>query len=167
MINNTGASQELAFVTGTFYDAQGQVIAGEDRTFDYWPIINAVPPGGRVPFELTVEGIQSAANFDLSVKAEPSEETPHQDFEFSDVSQWNEEDAYCLKGTLRNLGGQLQEYLIIMAVLYDDQDNVINFSEYEEYAPEEVLGDQTSTFEICVAPPNQGVARYELRALGL
>ncbi len=166
MINNTGTTQGLAYVTGTFYDAQGQVIAGEDRTFDYWPV-EAVPPTGQVPFELTVDGIQNAAKFDLSVKAEPISDTPRQDFEFLDVNQRDEDGAYCLEGKLRNPGDELQDYLVIVAVLYDNQDTMINFSDYTEFGPTEVRGDQTLDFEICADTLNQPVARYELRAWGL
>jgi hypothetical protein len=165
LINNTGTSQELMRVTGTFYYAQGQVIADEESTYDYWTV-GILPPAGRVPFELTVDGIQGAAKFKLRVEAEPSNESPRQDFEFSDLDQWNEEDVYCVEGMVRNPGGELQDYLAIVAVLYDNQDRVVNFGDYYEPYLTDVVGGQPLDFEICVAPPNQGVARYELRAWG-
>lgn len=164
LINNAGASQELWYLTGTFYDAQGQVIADEGSAYGYWPV-EVIPPGGHVPFELIVEGIQSAAGFDLSVEAQPSSATPRQDFEFSDLYQLDEGYGYCIGGTLRNPGSKLQDYLTVVAVLYDGQDKVISFGEY--YAdPEYVVGDQTEEFEVCVDPHDQDVARYELRAWG-
>jgi hypothetical protein len=166
MINNTEEPQELAYVTGDFYDEEGQVIADEDSTYDYWPVA-VIPPNGRVPFELTVGGIENAANFDLRVEAEPISETPREDFEFSDVDQWEDDGAYCVEGRLRNTGDELEEYLLIALVLYDGEDNVINFGDYEEFDPGDVEGDDTSKFEICVGPPNDDVARYELRAWGL
>ena len=86
MVNNTGSSQELTLVSGAFYDAQGQLIAGEESIIDYWPV-DIIPPGGRLPFELTVLEIENAANFDLSVQSQPSGQTPHQNFEFSDLDQ--------------------------------------------------------------------------------
>ncbi len=166
LINNTESPQTLALITGTFYDDQGQVIAGEDSIYDYWPPVDTVPPGGRVPFELTVDDIQGAAKSSLRVEAESSSESPRQDFEFSDLNQWNEEDIYCVEGMLQNPGGELQDYLVIAAVLYDDQDRIVNFGDYYEPYPIDVVGGQPLDFEICVAPPNQGVARYELRAWG-
>jgi len=165
MINDTGASQELEAVTGSFYDAEGQLIAGEGSTYDYWPI-NVVPSGGSVPFELTVFDVQNAANFDLAVEAVPSGENTRQDFEFLNVNQRNEDGDYCLGGELRNPGDELKEYLVIVAILYDAQGNVINFDYYDEYDPENVKGDQTSSFDICVSPLDQGVANHELRAWG-
>jgi hypothetical protein len=163
-INGTGTSQELGFITGTFYDAQGQVIAGEESTYDYWSV-PVIPPGGRAPFELTVEGIQSAANFDLRVKAELSNENPRQDFEFLNLYEDAAEGLYCVGGTLRNPGDRLQDYLLIVTILYDSQDRVINFS--DRYAdPEYAAGDDPQDFEVCVDTLSQEVARYELQAWG-
>jgi hypothetical protein len=165
VINDTGAPQELEAVTGAFYDEQGQLIADEGNTYDYWPI-NVIPPGGRVPFELTVFDIQNAANFNLMVEAAPSDENTRQDFEFLNVNQRNEDGDYCLGGELRNAGDGLEEYLVIVAILYDGQGNVINFDFYDEYDPENVQGDETSAFDICVSTLDQGVASHELRAWG-
>jgi hypothetical protein len=165
VINDTGAPQELEAVTGAFYDEQGQLIADEGNTYDYWPI-NVIPPGGRVPFELTVFDIQNAANFNLMVEAAPSEENTRQDFEFLNVNQRNEDGDYCLEGELRNSGDDLEEYLVIVAILYDSQGNVINFDFYDEYDPENVQDDDTSSFDICIATLDQGVANHELRAWG-
>jgi hypothetical protein len=163
-INNTGTSQELFYITGTFYDAQGQVIADEESTYDYWSV-PVIPPGGRAPFELTVEGIQSAANFDLRVEAEPSNENPRQDFEFSDLYEDPGGDFYCVGGSIRNPGDRLQDYLLIVVALYDNQDRVIYFSDY--YAdPEYATGDEPQDFEVCVDTLSQEVARYELQAWG-
>jgi len=166
LINNTGSPQALALITGTFYNDQGQVVAGEDSVHDYWPAVDAIPSGGRLPFELTVDGIQGDARFTLRVEAELSSESPRQDFEFADLKQWNEEGVYCVGGTLRNPGGELQVYLVVVVVLYDNQDRVVNFGDYNEPYPIDVVGGQLSNFEICVDPHGQGVARYELRAWG-
>lgn len=164
LINDTGSPQALALVTGTFYDSQGKVIADRESVYDYWPLLDVVPPGGRVPFELVVENIRDAANFILNVEFEPSSESPRQDFEFFDLNQWNEEEAYCVEGILRGPGENLQSYVVVAVVLYDDQESVVNFGDY--YKPY-LAGDQTLSFEICVGPPNQDIARYELRAWGL
>jgi hypothetical protein len=160
LVNDTGATQEISFITGAFYDDQGQVIASQERTTEYWPV-EVVPAGGRVPFELAVNGIQAAANFRLWANSVPSSQNPRQDFSFSGVEQWDDGRAYCLAGQLENSGG-LDEDVVIAAVLYDSQGQVVNFGEtYESEAGAEPIG-----FEICVDPPNQNVARYELQAWG-
>jgi hypothetical protein len=164
LINNTGSSQALALITGTFYDGQGQVIANRESIYDYWPLVDAIPPGGRMPFELIVDGIHGATNYTLNVEAEPSSESPRQNFEFLELSQWNEADDYCVQGVIRSADDSVQDHLVIVAVLYDEQSNVVNFGDY--YEPY-LKSDKASNFEICVGPPNQGVARYELRAWGL
>jgi hypothetical protein len=164
-INNTGSAQALIFITGDFYNPQGQIIADEGSTFDYWPA-EIVPSGGRIPLELTVYDIQSAANFDLNVGAEPSSQTLHEDFEFLDLNQWIEENSYCLIGQLQNPGDQLQDYVVIIATLYDGQDHVVNFGNYYEPYVEDVMGDQTLEFEICTETRNQSVANYDLHVWG-
>ncbi len=165
MVNNTGSAQQLQFVRATFYDIQGQVIPAADIT-DYWPT-EAVPPGGQLPFELAVTGVPSPANFDLSVEAVPSDRTPLQDFEFLDLNQSDEGGNYCLSGSLRDQGNEPQEYLVIVAILYDAQNNVVNFGDYYESDPGEEIDENALDFQLCVDPLGQDVARHELRAWGL
>ncbi len=165
LINQTSDPQQLEDVGGTFYDEQGQVIAGEESTYPNWPI-NVVAPGQSVPFELFVYEITQAANFNLSVQAEPSGDAPHQDFEFADLKQKTEDGDYCVEGAVRNKGGELEDYLVVVAILYDGQDKVINYSDYQEFDLDGVVDGEAAEFEICVGSPNQDVARYELRAWG-
>ncbi len=166
VLNNTGAAQKLAYITGVFYGDSGQVIANEDSILDYWPV-DRVPAGGRVPFELTVSGIQSAADFDLNVIAEPSNRTPLQDFEVVELTPAVDHGLYCVAGRLRNPGDALESYLTVVTVLYDSQNNVINFSDYHKPVPRDIVGDRTLDLEICVDPLGQAVAHHELRAWGL
>lgn len=164
LINDTGAPQEVAFITGTFFDDQGRVIANQENTSEYWPV-EVIPSGGHAPFELAVNGIQTLSNYKLWVNSQAANYSPRQDFSFAEVQQWGEEDAYCLTGQVENPSG-LQEYLIIAAVLYDGQGNVVNFSDDFKSDPAELDSDEGVDFEICIAPPNQNVARYDLRAWG-
>lgn len=165
LINNTGGTQKLDFISGIFYDAQGQIIADAKNIDVYWPL-DFILPGGQVPFEMTVNGIQSAANFNLSVEAEPSTETLRQDFEFSEVSQWNEGGKFCVTGQLRNRGNALQNYLVIATILYDSQNNIVNFSHQQESSFDQMIGDHPLDIEVCIGSSNQNVARYALRAWG-
>ena len=161
--NSTGTPQELFSIGGDFYDAQGQVIAGPEDSFSYWPGF-VLPAGGSMPFELVVDEANSPANFELTTEAEPSNETPRQDFDFAEVNQWTEDETYCISGKLRNPVGALDEYLVIAMILYDAEEKVINFSDYGEFGSG--IGEDGQDFEICIDPPNHGVARYELRAWG-
>jgi hypothetical protein len=165
IINNTDAAQQLEHISGTLYDAGGQLIADDESIADFWPI-DVVPPGQRAAFRLIVEGVQSAAQFSLSVEAEPSGRPTRQDFEFLSPESWREEAEYCVAGRLRNPGGALQRNLLIVLVLYDDQDRVVNFGDYYESSPESLAGGQTLDFEVCADEFNQDIARYELRAWG-
>jgi len=163
--NNTGAVQDLQSITGVFYDGQGRVIAGEEAIYAFWPGYT-LPPGGSMPFELTVDGLTESAAFDLMVKAKPGAEAVRDDFEFLDLNQWLEDDGYCVTGKVRNPGDNLEEYLLFALVLYDAQGNVVNYADYEEFGYDRLSGDKTAVFDICVYPPNQAVVRYELLAWG-
>ena len=165
LMNNSGASQTLTEISGTFYDAQGQLIADAANTIGYWPV-DIIPPDSRVPIELVVEGIQSAANFNLNVMAEPGGTVPRQDFEFGELHQRTEADSYCLTGQFQNFGTELQNYLVIGATLYDARNNIVNFGDYYQPDLAALTADQPLAFEICIGPPNQGATRYELWAWG-
>ncbi len=164
LVNNTGSIQEVGFISGLFYDDQGQVIANDDNLEGNWPV-ELIPPGGEMPFELWVEGIQNAANFDLSVEAIPREGTLRQDFELFDLSQANEGTNHCVNGQLHSFGEILEDYLIILTVLYDGEDSVIGYGDYELYS-DEIDGAETSDFEICINTFGLPVARYDIRTWG-
>lgn len=165
LTNETGSPQEITFIGGTFYDAQGQVIAGADNIDASWPI-NTIPPETRVPFELTVRGLQDAADINLAVEAQPGGSAPRQNFAFANLNQSQEAGDYCLSGSLLNTGDKLENYLVITLVLYNGQDQVINFASYEEPYLASLADNEPVDFEVCVDPLNQNVARHELRAWG-
>jgi hypothetical protein len=165
VVNNAASAQQIDYLAGTVYDGQGQVLADVADGAEYWPIY-VVPAGAQVPFKLSLYGVPGASDFDLNLVAQPSDEAPRQDFEFSDLDATSQAGSYCVSGELRNPGGQLDSYLTIVAVLYNAQGNVISFDSYEEYFPEEIVGDETLDFEVCVDPLGQDVARYEVRAWG-
>lgn len=166
LVNNSGASQEIRAIDGTFYDVQGQVIAATTSDDAYWPAYVA-PGAGSVPFYVVVDDITQAADYNLRITAGPTGQAPRQDFQFVEVNQSNEAGAYCVTGQLRNQGGSLHAYLVIAAVLYDAQDKVIAFGDQAEFGPTGVVGDQALPFEICIDRPGQSVARYQLSAWGL
>lgn len=166
MVNNTGAAQHISQVTGTFYNSQGQLIAADKSTYGLWPT-NIVPPGGRVPFTLTVYNVPDTADFELSVAAEPVDAAPRQDFEFVTVNQAQVNGAYCLTGALKNPGSQLTDHVIIAAILYDDQGQVLRFSSTRENGVRQVAGDQLLDFETCLKSPPANVARHQLLAWGI
>ncbi len=166
VINDTGSTQELYYISGTFYNDEGQIIAGHNNTADFVPIYN-ISPGERVPFELIVNNIGSAAKFDLWARSESGGDAPRRDnFEFLDVTEQSEDDTYCLSGLLANRGDDLDDYVDIVAILYDDDDNVIKFNESYQTEVEDLSGDETLAFEICVDSLDDEVARYDLRAWG-
>jgi hypothetical protein len=165
VINQTGATQELNVITATFYDGQGQVIADASSAVDYWPI-DVIPAGARLPFGILAPEVENAANFELKVEAQPGAQSPHQNFQVLGLAQQQTEFGYCLTGQVQNIGSPLQEYLVVMAVLYDNQNHVLKFGEYYAPDPTVILGDQLELFEICVDPVSREVAHHEVRIWG-
>ncbi len=167
VINNTGTSQKVALITVNFYDEQSQLIAAtsDKKRVDYWPS-ELIPAGERLPFSLKVLNIEFVADFELSVEAQPIEQMVHQDLEFSDVSEGKEFGQYCLQGRLRNVGSPLQK-VVIMGVLYNDQDQMLQFGEHKQSVSGIDLAAQPLEFEICFNLNNPNlIARHELRAWG-
>lgn len=165
VVNVSGVAQEISDFTGTFYDAQGQVVAGADRLRPYWPLA-VLPPGGQMPFELQVLEATGLARAELGVIATPRDEAPRTDFLFENVNQSVNNDFYCLRGQLRNPGSRLTEYLVIVGLLYDAQNNLVKFADQSDGPPIFAVGDRLKSFEICLAPPYPGVVRHELKAWG-
>lgn len=164
VVNNSSVEQQIITVTGDFFDSQGQLVADETAALDFLPQI-FVPVGGRVPFEILVDGLQSAARWDLRVEAMESL-NPIRQFPPEEVSDRIDSGRYCVKGLVRNPGERLQESLIVVAVLYDADGNVVNYGEATPSSPFSIFGARVFNFDICVSPPNDGVVRYEARALG-
>jgi hypothetical protein len=164
VINQSDSAQEIKLVTGQFLDGQGQVIADENRVSGYWPV-EIVPPQDKVPFELYAEGIQTAADFKLRLDAQPSGSPPRRDFVVSAAYQENDEFGLCLGGTLQNSGGEIQDYLVIAAVLYDAENKMISFGD-TFVSPAMATTGQSEEFEICADSFGQNIGRYELQAWG-
>jgi hypothetical protein len=55
---------------------------------------------------------------------------------------------------------------VVASILYNDQDQIINFDSDATRSPEDVVGDQAFDFEVCVDKLDRDVARYEVRAWG-
>ena len=72
MVNNTGITQELDVMGGAFYDDIGQIIADDRDMVASWSV-GIVGPGERVPFEVVVNGVQGAADYELNIEAQPVE----------------------------------------------------------------------------------------------
>jgi hypothetical protein len=166
LINNTGQPQQAVEVAGVFYNEKDQIIQDQIDSLSYVPV-EVIPVGAHVPFELNIESDQPIYRLDLLAKSDPAGETPRQDFQFANVSQWEDTDGlYCLGGDVQNSGGSLQDYLVVVATAYNGQGRLVGFSEYAPTSSEIIESGQASPFEMCLDPLSQQVAHYELNALG-
>lgn len=169
-VNNTGSTQEIEGIVGTFYDDGDDIIAFPGNTSDYIPV-DILPPGGSVPFAMWVGGITSAARYELRVDAVANDQTPRMDgFELTIRSQYTETESgeYCVAATVKNTGGQLAEYLTIDILLFDAQNGLINLGVGDDFMPGEVPPNEPLEFDICVDPLEEDLtgARHELLTWG-
>lgn len=164
VINQSDTAQELNRVTGQFVDPQGQIIANPENISAYWPV-ELVPAKGRVPFELFAEGIQSVAKFDIKFEAQPSSRIPRQDFVLTQEYQDKDELGLCVGGILENRGAELEDFLVVVAVLYDAQNQMISFGD-SSIEPSLATPGQANEFEVCADSFNQEVSRFELVSWG-
>jgi hypothetical protein len=162
LINNTGAAQQLSQVTASFYDGQGNLLVADKSTTGLWPI-RVIPQGARVPFALTIYDVTDVANFDLAVDAKAISTSARQDFEFLGVTEGYKGTQYCLVGALANPGGETAKSVVVAAILYDDQGNVLSFGTDNAAG---LAGGQSVDFEVCLKSPPENTTSYELRAWG-
>ncbi len=166
LVNNTGLPQTAVHISGVLYDEQSQVIVDGVETLSYVPV-DVIPAGAHVPFELAVESDEAIYRLDLYAMSEPAGNPPRQDFQISSISPWTDSaNMYCLGGQIQNPGAPLEDYLIIVAFTYNEQGQLVSFGEYSLTSPEQAVGDQTSSFELCIDPMDQTIVSHELAALG-
>ncbi|MGD9146658.1 MAG: hypothetical protein PVI80_13930, partial [Anaerolineae bacterium] len=163
-LNDSGSPQSILGLQGAFYDAQGKAITPE-KTSDYWAF-ETVPPGWRMPFELTLYGPSAVDRVELQVTTEETDQPLRTDFEVTDLEGADVEADFCVTGRARNLGQPLDRFLMVAAVLYDADGRVINWGIGYQPAPADLTGDNTVVVSACARRYNHNVARYELRAWG-
>lgn len=166
LINNTGTPQEAAEVTGTFYDAQGQVIQDQIDMSSYIPV-NIIPVDTHIPFELDAVSPVQVSRVDLQVQSSPATNAPRQDFQIAGMNQWTDADGmYCLGGQVNNPGSAVQEYLTVYAALYNDRGKLVSFSDFAPGLDEIQSSSQGTAFEMCLDPLGEQITRYEINVVG-
>ena len=166
MDNNTGLPQTTLYESAQIYNLNHQLIDNGIDVLSHVPV-DTIPPGGRVPFELAVESGQPIFRLNLFAMSEPASNPPRQNFDVSNVSQWiSKTNAYCLSGNITNPASPLEDYLVVMAVAYNDQNTVANFGEYSVSAPQTINDGGKSNFEMCLDPLGQNIARHQVSVVG-
>lgn len=146
MVNRSGETQRLNFITGDFFDVSGKKIAGEDETSDYWAT-EMIPPDGRLPFELTVYGINQATKFDLFAQSESTSETVYSDFQAENLTISQELESFCVDGDV-NFGDKLKRTLVILVTGYNAGNAVVSFGDDYFLIPDDI--ELQTDFSICI-----------------
>ena len=163
LLNNTGTTQTLNEIRG-FLSSDPALAAFSN--YRYFYPVNEVGQGSRLPFKLLIPDQTIPPDFELEVLASEGGDSPRQEFEYLEVSTITEGDDFCVTGKVRNTGSTLSSYLVVAAILFDGENKVINYHNYDEADPLDLVGDQVRDVSICVDPLDQAVARYELQAWG-
>lgn len=164
VVNNTGETQDIENIAGQFYNAQGQLIAGDADIAAAFPV-SVISAGRSVPFDLYVDNAQSADRFELTVVATPSTAILRSDFVIAGLSAAMENTSYCVRGTLQNPGPRPQSAVTLVAVIYDAQNRVINY--WFGLRPASAVPENSSTeVKVCIPEPNANVASQTMTAWG-
>ena len=104
----------------------------------------------------------------LSVNAGPSNKVARQDFKFANLKPSITAGTYCFAGQIQEKDGEQPSSspLTIVLVLYDKQDNVINFDNKQWPVLQSLSSDVTTDFELCADSFKENVARFDLQAWG-
>lgn len=136
-------------------------MATADDISDYW-LSDAIPPNGRLPFELQVDSAQAISDFSLEAHAEPSPATLRDNFPVNNTLQTNDEDSYCLEGEVI-LGSPVMDYLQVMLTGFNADGAVVEFDgEYFNPPPNETLVD----FSVCLDDSALLIDHYLLQTWG-
>jgi len=146
LVNFTGSTQTLNTIGGEFFDESGTKIAGDDNISDYW-LTDNIPPNGRLPFELTIDNIQTAADFSLTANAEPASGNVRTEFSVNITSQTREFEYYCLEGVV-TLDTSISDYLEIIATGYATDGTVISFN--DDYYEKSDISGSSVEFLVCL-----------------
>jgi len=111
-----------------------------------------------------VADVKNITNFDFLVEAEPGGQSKSSAFEFLNV-QVEIDGDYCLEGLVKNVGPDLDDYVAVIAIIYDDQDSMINFAD-DEFDAGSFNNGNEEEFYVCVDTLGHHVARHELQAWG-
>lgn len=163
--NNTTTQQLIETVSGIFYSAPG-VTVPTDSIIEFAPQ-EVIPVGGTVPFYFELDALSSLSSFTVTVQTDLSPFVTRMDLILQEQSERTDDAGQrCFDGKVRNSGERLQTEIVILANIYDEQNNLVNF-DYQTFAGTpafEVFGDRMRSYSVCIRPPHNG--RADVRVYG-
>lgn len=160
LYNNTDSNQENVMVTVTFYNDAGEKVAEEQVA----PIVEVVPLGIKVPFELEFQLRTAYSRYEFAVDGEATAKTPRLDLQVAN-SESSTNGDYHITGQVTNPGDALSTYAQIIGTLYDGAGKVVNVG-YDFLAAAQLPPGGSTPFEVVIEHPHESVASYGLVVLG-
>ncbi len=150
LTNTSGSTRDLWFIA-----------AGGSTHYNSWPL-DYVDAGESIPFVLSGQG--DGAN--LGAMGSAAEGIHHREFEASDLASQTDGGSYCVTGSITGPVDELEQYLIIALVLYDGDDRVINFADYDALDSDELAGGEPVPLLLCADSQGKSVDHYDLKVWG-
>lgn len=160
LYNNTDSHQENVMVTVTFYNDAGEMVAQEQVA----PVVEVVPLGIKVPFELEFQLRTSYSRYEFAVDGDATTRTPRLDLQVAN-SESSADGNYRITGQVTNPGEALSTYVQIIGTLYDGAGKVVNVG-YDFLAAAQLPPGGSAPFEVVIEHPHESVASYGLVVLG-
>ena len=161
LYNNTDSNQENVIVTVIFYNDAGDKVAEEQVA----PIVEVVPRGVKVPFELEFQLRTAYHHYEFSVEGDPTEKAPRLDLQIMSHEGSGGGDEYHITGQVNNPGDALSTYAQIIGTLYDGAGKVVNVG-YDFLAAAQLPPGGTAPFDVAIEYPRENVTSYGLVVLG-
>lgn len=160
LYNNTDSNRENVIVTVTFYNDAGDIVAEEHIA----PVVEIVPRGVAVPFELEFQLRMAYHHYEFSVEGDPAAKSPRLDLNI--VShEGSGGDVYHITGQVENPGDAMSTYVQIIGTLYDGAGKVVNVG-YDFLSAAQLPPGGIAPFDVAIEHPHESVATHSLLVLG-
>lgn len=143
----------------TLYDTAGQVV-GVGFTYS---TLDAIPAGGRSPFEIMLDHWEGAESYALEVQGQAGE-LPRQDLTITNHYSSPSGDYLTIEGEVANQGTTPAEFVKVVVTLYDADGNVVGVA-FTYTTLDEIAPGGTSPFEI-MTDRRDGFDHYDIQVQG-
>ena len=164
--NGSGNPLKYVKIVASLFNSEGK-FAATDYSYMMPEILL---PGETVPFSLLIPDAPEFETYELAVEGNQADtediEDAYRDLEIGDTIGAMRSTTYIISGLVTNTGDKAAEYVKIMAVIYDENGDVIA-TEYTYTDLDELAPDATSPFELYVSNRAEGtIGSYELMVEG-
>lgn len=165
VFNNNDETFYIENIYGDFFHALGQPVVDKSLIDSRFPDVN-LAAATKMPFEATLDTEKMIQSFSMNIDFEDPGDIQSIGIDVLNQQMTSNEPEYCVSGSLKNQGAQLNYQLIVALILYNSQNQVLNFADLDVEAYDTIVGDTLGAFSICAETHGAIVARHEIMAWG-